>query len=48
MVVLAVMLGVVLYIHHKSRQQLRKKLYNFKKAPRNYVDEDSFINMRDP
>ena len=46
--VLAVMLGLVLYMHHKRKQQLRKKLYNFKRAPRNYVDDDSFINMREP
>lgn len=48
MAVLAVMLGVVLYAHHKSRRQLRKKLYNFKRAPKNYIEDDSFINFRDP
>jgi hypothetical protein len=46
--VLVVMLGFVLYVHHKSKQQLKKKLYNFKKAPKNYVDDDSFINLREP
>jgi nitric oxide reductase large subunit len=43
-VVLAVLLALVLYLHHKNQKQLHKKLYNFKKAPKNYIDEDSFIN----
>ena len=46
--VLAVMLGLVLYMHHKRNKQLHKKLFNFKRAPRNYVDDDSFINLREP
>lgn len=44
--VLAVMLGMVLYVHHRKRGQLKKKLYNFKRAPKNYVDDDSFINLQ--
>ena len=44
--VLAVMLGMVLYVHHRRREQLKKKLYNFKRAPKNYVDDDSFINLQ--
>ena len=46
MAVLAVMLGGVLYIHRNAQIHLKKKLYNFKKAPKNYVDDDSFINLR--
>ena len=44
--VLAVMLGMVLYVHHRRKVQLKKKLYNFKRAPKNYVDDDSFINLQ--
>ena len=47
MVVLAVLLAIVLYLHHKNELTLRKKLYNFKKAPKNYVEDDSFINLRE-
>lgn len=42
--VLVVMWAGVMYIHHKTQQSLHRKLYNFKKAPKNYVEEDSFIN----
>lgn len=45
MVVLIVFFITVMYKHHKNDQLLKKKLYNFKKAPKNYVDEDSFINV---
>lgn len=45
MVVVLVCFGAVLYQHRKNDSQLRKKLYNFKKAPKNYVDDDSFINV---
>ena len=38
MTVLAVLLGGVLYKHHKNEKLLQKKLYNFKKAPKNYVE----------
>ena len=48
MVVLGVLLAIVLYLHHKNQLNLRKKLYNFKKAPKNYVEDDSFINLHDP
>jgi len=48
MAVLAVMIGGVLYIHRNTKIHLKKKLYNFKKAPKNYVDDDSFINLREP
>lgn len=48
MAVLAVMLGGVLYIHRNAKINLKKKLYNFKKAPKTYVDDDSFINLREP
>lgn len=27
----------VMHIHHKANKSLKRKLYNFKKAPRNYV-----------
>ena len=47
MVVLLVMLGFVLYVHYKRVRQLRYKLYNFKKAPKDYIDDDSFINVRE-
>ncbi len=45
--VLVVMFLGVMYIHHKSRSLLHRKLYNFKRAPKNYVDDDSFINLRE-
>jgi hypothetical protein len=44
MVILAVIFIGVMYIHHKNNRLLQKKLYNFKKAPKTYVDDDSFIN----
>jgi hypothetical protein len=47
MVVIMVFFGCVMYKHRKSDLQLHKKLYNFKKAPKNYVDDDSFINVND-
>ena len=47
MIVLLVFFAAVMYKHRKNDQLLRKKLYNFKKAPKNYVDEDSFINVHD-
>jgi hypothetical protein len=46
MAVLGVLLAIVLYLHHKNELTLRKKLYNFKKAPKTYVEDDSFINLR--
>lgn len=47
MIVLIVFFAGVMYKHRKNDLLLRKKLYNFKKAPKNYVDEDSFINVHD-
>jgi hypothetical protein len=45
MIVIVVFFGAVMYQHRKMDQLLKKKLYNFKKAPKNYVDDDSFINV---
>lgn len=47
MMVVLVFFGAVMYKHRKNDLLLRKKLYNFKKAPKNYVDDDSFINVHD-
>jgi hypothetical protein len=47
MVVIVFFFGLVLYKHYKSDLLLRRKLYNFKKAPKNYVDDDSFINVHE-
>jgi hypothetical protein len=47
MVVLALMFIGVMWIHHKAQQLLKKRLYNFNRAPKTYVDDDSFINFRD-
>lgn len=45
--VLIVMFAGVMYTHYKSNKLLHGKLYNFKKAPKKYVDDDSFINLKD-
>jgi hypothetical protein len=37
MAVLFILTLGVLYIHYKNNKMLRKKLYNFKKAPKNYI-----------
>ena len=47
MIVVGGMLAVVMYVHYKARRQLKHKLYNFKRAPKTYVDDDSFINLRE-
>lgn len=44
MIVLLVLFVGVMYVSFKNEKNLRKKLYNFNKAPKNYVDDDSFIN----
>jgi hypothetical protein len=47
MIVIVVFFGAVMYQHRKNDLLLKKKLYNFKKAPKNYVDDDSFINVHE-
>lgn len=47
MLVMVVLFIGAMMSHNKHNKQLRTKLYNFKKAPKNYVDEDSFININD-
>ena len=47
MIILVVLFIAVMYQHYKNDKLLKKKLYNFKKAPKNYVDDDSFINNHD-
>jgi len=47
MIILVVLFVAVMYQHYKNDKLLQKKLYNFKKAPKNYVDDDSFINNHD-
>jgi len=47
MIILVVLFTAVMYQHYKNDKLLKKKLYNFKKAPKNYVDDDSFINNHD-
>ena len=37
----------VLYSHYRTNRLVQKRLYNFKRAPRTYVDEDSFVNLRE-
>lgn len=48
MVVLVILFSGVMWIHHKAQQLLHKRLYNFNRAPKNYVDDDTFIELRDP
>lgn len=44
MVILLVLFGGVMYKHYIIQKNLNKKLYNFKKAPKTYVDDDSFVD----
>lgn len=45
--VLTVIFVGVMYTHYKNNKLLHGKLYNFKLAPKKYIDDDSFINFRD-
>lgn len=42
-IILLCVFGVVMYLQLKAERFVKQRLYNFKKAPKNYIDEDSFI-----
>ena len=36
----------VMFSHYKTNRLVQQRLYNFKRAPKTYIDEDSFVNIR--
>lgn len=44
---LIIMFSAVMYSHIKTDRLVKQRLYNFKRAPKNFIDEDSFVNLRE-